>query len=82
MQITKQDQTYLAVAKPNQDGDKHFAGSLYVKNGKTYNVELPKGDIVVLCYVTGKDGPSLQIISSSWCQKTALDVQTDTRSKP
>ena len=57
------------------------AREMDVKDDKVYNIELPNGDAVRLCYTTDKDGPSLQIISSTWCEKTALDVQAKEENK-
>jgi hypothetical protein len=64
-----------------QDDDPHFAGSLYVKEDRVYNVELPNGDAVCLCFTSDKDGPCVQVISSTWCEKTALDVQAKDENK-
>jgi hypothetical protein len=56
---------------------------LYIQKDKTYNLELPNGDCIVLaCYDNDKTGQTLQVTSvQAWSEKTALEVQTDQGNK-
>lgn len=66
-----------------KDDDEHFAGALYMQEDKTYNLELPNGDCIVLAwYENDKTSQTLQVTSvQAWSEKTTLEVQTDQGNK-
>ena len=64
-----------------KDDDRDFAGSLYVKEDKVYNIEMPNGDAITICCTKDKDGPVLQVVSSAFCIKTDVEVQAFYESK-